>query len=749
MKKLFTFFLAIVATTALYAYDFQSGDLYYNITSSNEPYTVEITYQEYSFDNYASLISVTIPEYVTYNSTTYSVTGIGKLAFVACTGLISITIPNSITTIGDSAFYFSENLPSITIPNSVTSIGKRAFSACLSLTSVIWNANTHTDLEYDSEVFLESPVSSFVFGDSVEYVPANLCFNMSSLKSVTISNSVTNIGENAFRNTNNLTNLTIGNSVISIGDRAFKGCSKLKNMNILAEIPPSLGEWVFDLVPKYIPVYVPCGCVDAYNTGFWSDFSNFQEPMAEYSITVNTIDSRMGHAKVKYNTACGCQIEAFPKDNSHFVQWSDANTENPRTFTVTKDTLLVAEFAPNLSGQCGNTLYWSYNEDSQILSVTGAGGMYDYTTSTQPWLLFQNLMTALEIGDSVTSIGNSAFSGCSSLHSIIWNAKKCSDFSAFDKSPFYESHSQITSFAFGEGVEHIPAYLCYEMAELTNVTIPNTVISIGDYAFYGLNSRKFNSVILSNKLTSLGAHAFEGASYLKNIHFGYALEEIGEYAFKGCTRVTKMTCLAEITPNVSTDALADISSSAELYVPSDFLLEYQVDNNWNRFSIKTIGAENTIVTKNEVTVEPTDNAVTITWPTNEQASTYTIEITKDGVVFCSLVFNANGQLTSIAFARSYDGHSSAPAATAVTDALQFTVTGLDSGTRYAYKLDTKKNGQALASYSGQFTTKSNVSTSVSDIQSPITDCQKLLRNGQLVIVRDGVEYNAQGQIVKE
>ena len=80
-------------------------------------------------------------------------------------------------------------------------------------------------------------------------------------------------------------------------------------------------------------------------------------------------------------------------------------------------------------------------------------------------------------------------------------------------------------------------------------------------------------------------------------------------------------------------------------------------------------------------VEPQDNAATVTWPTSENAATYTIEITKDGVVFCTLIFNGNGQLTGIAFAPGKNGNHHAPAAQMTANGLQFTVTGLNSARR--------------------------------------------------------------------
>ena len=157
-----------MAVTPVTAHDIEvvySGKtIYYTFINDNTE--LEVSYRGMSYYTYSNEYTgnVIIPQTVNFNGTNYPVTSIGGYAFYDCSGLTSVTIPNSVTRIGGYAFYNCSSLTSITIPNSVTSIGWGAFSDCSSLTSV------------------------------------------------TIPNSVTSIGEFAFYNCSSLTSVTISNS---------------------------------------------------------------------------------------------------------------------------------------------------------------------------------------------------------------------------------------------------------------------------------------------------------------------------------------------------------------------------------------------------------------------------------------------------------------------------------------------------------------------------------------------------------
>ena len=225
--------LTIVLPQSVKAYDFSavapSGQtLYYNISGSN----MSVTSQNSSYPYYSTFPTgnLEIPSSVTYNGTTYSVTEIGNSAFYECSGLTSVTIPNSVTSIEINAFLNCSGLTSVDIPNSVTSIGHFAFQNCSRLPSVtIPSSVTSIGIGAFSGC---SGLTSMIIGDSVITIGDNAFQNCSGLTSVTIPNSVISIGNYAFSICSGLTSVTIPSSVISIGACAFAICSGLTSITV-------------------------------------------------------------------------------------------------------------------------------------------------------------------------------------------------------------------------------------------------------------------------------------------------------------------------------------------------------------------------------------------------------------------------------------------------------------------------------------------------------------------------------------
>ena len=231
--------LSLVATAAS-AHDFEVDGIYYKYNGDG---TVSVTYKGLSFSQYDGEYTgkVVIPSSVTYSGTTYSVTSISNYAFAGgCSGLTSVSIPNSVTSIGNSAFEYCSGLTSVSIPNSVTSIGDYAFYECSGLTSVsIPNSVTSignfifngcTSLE---SIVVESGNSKYDSRDNCNAIIETATNTLlAGCKNTTIPNSVTSIGDSAFSGCSGLTSVTIPNSVTSIGDWAFSGCSGLTRVDI-------------------------------------------------------------------------------------------------------------------------------------------------------------------------------------------------------------------------------------------------------------------------------------------------------------------------------------------------------------------------------------------------------------------------------------------------------------------------------------------------------------------------------------
>ena len=291
------------------------------------------------------------------------------------------------------------------------------------------------------------------------------CYGLTSVK---IPNSVTSIGGSAFDACTGLTSVEIPNSVTSIGNHAFCDCSSLTSVEIPNSVT-SIGYYAFYGCSSLTFVEIPNSVTSIENFAFY-----------------------------------GCSS-------------------------------LTSVEIPN--------------------SVTSIGDCAFYDCSS---------LTSVEIPNSVTSIGVYAFAGCSSVTSLV----------VAPDNPIYDSR---------EGCNAIIKTSSNELiAGCKSTIIPNSVTSIGNYAFYGCSS--LTSVEIPNSVTSIGNNAFYGCSSLTSVESPNSVTSIGHYAFYGCSSLNRLSCYAKVPPTCGSEVFDGIDKEkCVLQVPGSSLAAYRQADQWKDF----------------------------------------------------------------------------------------------------------------------------------------------------------------------
>ena len=437
--------------------------------------------------------------------------------------LCSVVLPNSISSIDDYAFSGCYNLSDISLGLSLGYIGSRAFEGC-----AIHTLNLPASLHgVNSEAFTGSSIAQFA-GDMVaddgislilnntlvaiapagigtEYgVPAEAITigdgvfrDFSGIKHINIHDEITSIGYEAFKNCGSLTSIAIPDSVESIGDGIFAGCTSLKSLSLGVNIESINKE-----------MFTGCDSIEQFSGKFASEDGS----ALIYNGTL------MVFAK-----ACGLQEYTISANITHIEERVFANCSNISLFrfeSTTPPTLGANVFAgidnlqisiPKEAVEAYLTCDWPYDYRRAIIELTDINNFPDscriyYTTYTN-----QKLDVYPEDGYTVLSHNYSNGQGI-----IV----------------FFEPLTTIGENAF---------YDC----SLTSVNIPNSVTSIGDYAFCSCDSLK--SVNIPDSVTTIGGSAFYYCQSLTSITIGDSVTSIGNEAFAYCTSLTSVNIPNSVT----------------------------------------------------------------------------------------------------------------------------------------------------------------------------------------------------------
>lgn len=336
------------------------------------------------------------------------------------------------------------------------------------------------------------------------------------------SYSVTIIGTGAFVTCDGLTSIIIPNSVTTIGEYAFEDCKNLDSIFM----PNSITDIRLGAFRRCVGLYH----ITIPNTIRYIGDQAFSGCNLSDITIPNSVTKISGNPFINCTRLKNIEIA---QDNAVYDSRNNCNA----IIKTETNTLLIGcknSAIPNSITAIGEGAFSNCTGLTSITisnSVTSIGDEAFYNCSG---------LKNVTIGKSVTFIGNKAFKGCSGLTNITWNAKNCADFSS-DSIPFLSSQEKIERFTFGDEVEKIPTYICYGMRNLMSVIIGNSVKSIGNYTFTGCTD--LTSVTIPNSVTSIGDYAFRGCSGLTSIPLPNSVTSIGYGAFKGCNGLTNFCSL--------------------------------------------------------------------------------------------------------------------------------------------------------------------------------------------------------------
>ncbi len=471
-----------------------------------------------AFYGFKSLKNIEIPD---------GITSIENYAFCQCWSITSLSVPESVTSIGTGAFRFCGDLKEIKLPSNLTVLSDSLFGADANLEYITFGDAEKTD--------------TVIIPETVQKMGNYVFMNCEKIKNIKLPSNLKSIGKTCFQGCISLTGLFIPQSVESIGGGIFGDCDALQSVEIedennnfifkdgiLYDVKNGiLVSAVNSLIPEKVIVDE---CTKTIDYSAFADCNNLYE-----------IEIPQGVVNIGE--------KAFARlDHLKNIDIPDSVT-NITTLAFYRCNGLVSVQVPGSVTAIKNGTFRECNNLKKVILNEGVAKIEGSA------FVFCSSLEQIKLPQSLMSIGSGAFDNCTSLISVELpdNAiissdtfRGCKNLSKIVLSDTNNNYIVKNDILYNKNMTRI---LCYPAGiKDTEFSVPDTVKTIGDFAFYG--AKVLESINIPDSVTNIGTDAFGECSGLKEVVIPDSVTTMGEAVFYKCTSLEKVKLSVNITsPN--------------------------------------------------------------------------------------------------------------------------------------------------------------------------------------------------------